>query len=77
MDWLQRIFFYCCLGHPEDFCEEDTIEVMIHKVSSSLDLVRETGVIIRVQPRKQDPIVHATEGDKIMGIPMDHIFHNS
>ena len=77
MDKLRRLFFYCCLGHPEDFHEEDTIEVTIHKVPSSLDLVRETGVIIRVQPRKQDSFVHTTEGDEIMGIPMDHIFHNS
>ena len=77
MDKLQRLFFYCCLGHPEDFNEEDTTEVTIHKVPSSLDLVCETGVIIWVQPQKQDSFVHTTEGNEIMGIPMDHIFHNS
>ena len=77
MDRLQQLFFYCCLGHPEDFHEEDTIEVTIHKVPSSLDLFRETGDIIRVQPRKQNSFVNTTEGDEIMGIPMDHIFHNS
>ena len=76
MDKLRRLFFYCCLGHPEDFHEEDTIEVTIHNVPSLLDLVHKTRVIIRVQPRKQDSFVHTTEGDEIMGIPMDHIFHN-
>ena len=77
MDKLRRLFFYCCLGHPEDFHKEDTIEVTIHKVPSSLDLVCETGVIIRVQPRKQYSFVPTIEGDEIIGIPMDHIFHNS
>ena len=77
MDRLWRLFFYCCLEHPEDFHKEDTIEVTIHKVPSSLDLVHETEVIIRVQPRKQDSFVHTTEGDEIMGIPMNHIFYNS
>ena len=77
MDRLRRIFFYCCLGHPDDFREEDTIEVTLQKVPSSLDLVWETAVIIRVQPHKLKSRVNFTEGDEIMGIPMEHIFNNS
>ena len=67
------IIFLLLLGPPRKIF---TKKIPL-KLPSSLDLVRETGVIIRVQPQKQDSFVHTTEGDEIMGIPMDHIFHNS
>ena len=77
MDRLKKLFYYCCLGHPDEFTEEETIEITIHKVPSTLDLVRDTGMVVRIQPRRNKIPVVTSMGDEIMGIPVDHIFHNS
>ena len=77
MDKLRRLLFYCCLGHPEDFYEEEAVKITLSKVPSSLDLVRETAVIVQIQPQRPKYHVNATEGDEILGIPIEHIFHNS
>ena len=77
MDKLRQVLFYCCLGNPEDFYEEEAVQITLSKVPPSLDLVRETAVIIQIQPRKVKSHVNATEGDEILGIPIEHIFHNS
>ena len=77
MDRLKKLFYYCCLGHPDKFTEEETIEITIHKVPSTLDLVHDTGMVVRIQPRRNKIPVVTSMGDEIMGIPMDHIFHNS